>query len=200
MKTPSQSGSMVAVIAAVRTSAGQIARWLAGGLHRPLLVLALAVMAAFFIPPLMPDEARSDDVELPTIPMVELDGAESTTDAWRGTPFVINIWATWCPPCREEMPSLERLGERLAADGIRVFALSVDEDQHLVREFMIRYGIDLPIGIAATPSEAMSALGVAGIPLTLYVDASGRIVGRYIGERDWADEAVVQEVREKLLR
>jgi thiol-disulfide isomerase/thioredoxin len=132
--------------------------------------------------------------------MQRLDGTATTTAEWRGRPLVLNIWATWCPPCRSEMPSLQRLADRLEADGIGVAALSVDEDANLVREFVLKYGIRFPVAIATTPSQAMSALGAVALPLTLYVDAEGRIIERVIGQRDWADEALARDIRTRLAR
>jgi len=136
---------------------------------------------------------------IPSVPLVKLDGSAANLDDWGGKPLVVNIWATWCPPCREEMPSLQRLSELLAPSGIGVVALSLDDDHNLVREFALKYAIKLPVGIAASPGSAGAALGAAALPLTLYVGADGRILGRHLGPRDWADERVVRELKAKLL-
>lgn len=136
---------------------------------------------------------------IPAISMVKLDGSPLSVAEWLGKPTIVNVWATWCPPCRTEMPSLQRLGEMLEPSGIRVAALSVDNDQNLVREFALKYAIKLPIGIAASPSQALTSLGAMALPLTLYVGTDGRILGQHLGQRDWANEAVVQEVKQILL-
>ncbi len=135
---------------------------------------------------------------LPAIAMQRLDGTATTTAEWRGRPMVLNVWATWCAPCRSEMPALQRLADRLEGAGIGVAGLSVDQDANLVREFVLKYRIRFPIGIAAAPGEAMSALGAVGLPLTLYVDAEGRVVERVLGAREWDEEALVREIRKKL--
>ncbi|NMG75729.1 redoxin family protein [Aromatoleum diolicum] len=136
---------------------------------------------------------------LPAIAMVTLHGSSLSIAEWVGKPTVVNIWATWCPPCRTEMPSLQRLSEMLEPSGIRVTALSVDNDQNLVREFALKYGIKLPIAIATSPSQAMTSLGAMALPLTLYVGADGRILGQHLGQRDWASDTVMQEVKQILL-
>jgi len=136
---------------------------------------------------------------LPAISMIKLDGSPLSVEEWLGKPTVVNVWATWCPPCRTEMPSLQRLGEMLEPSGIRVAALSVDNDQNLVREFVLKYAIKLSVGIATSPSQAMASLGAMALPLTLYVGADGRILGQHLGQRDWANDTVVQEVKQILL-
>lgn len=132
------------------------------------------------------------------IAVIDLAGAQSSLRTQMRGPTVLNIWATWCPPCRTEMPSLEKLGQLVAPDGVDVVALSVDTDSNLVREFVLKYGLTLPVSIAVAPDQAMNRLEVVGLPLTLYLDANGRIVGRHVGQRDWAADDAVTEVRRRL--
>lgn len=200
MKFRLQGSALLAAITTPGRRVQQLGQWFTGRAHRLPVVIAIGASLVYAISTLIPQHSSTTPSELPTVPMTNLDGSATTTDAWRGGPMVLNVWATWCPPCRVEMPSLTGLRDKLASDQIRVVALSVDDDQHLVREFMLKHGIDLPVGISTSPADAMTTLGVAGIPLTLYVDAKGRIVDRYVGERDWSKEEVVSEVRTKLLR
>ena len=97
------------------------------------------------------------------------------------------------------MPSLQRLAALIEPSGARVVALSLDTDHNLVREFVLKYRIELPVGIAATPGTATAALGATALPLTLYVAADGRIVGRHFGQRDWSEESAVRDVKQHLL-
>ena len=160
-----------------------------------VITLALALLTApasselFAAPPASP---------LSTVTAVSLDGKRLRFEDWVARPTVINIWATWCPPCRSEMPSLQQLASKLDQDGIAVVALSVDTDHNLVREFVLKYGIKILTPIATAPRHAMAALNVSAIPVTLYVEPGGQIVGRHIGDRDWAGESAVQEVRNAL--
>jgi thiol-disulfide isomerase/thioredoxin len=160
-----------------------------------ILVLCLLTLAGH---PAAAGKSAPGAVSLPVLALQRLDGTATTTAEWRGRPLVLNIWATWCPPCRSEMPSLQRLADRLEAAGIGVAALSVDEDANLVREFVLKYGIRFPVAIAAAPGAAMSALGAVALPLTVYVDADGRIIEHVLGQRDWADEALARDIRAKL--
>lgn len=142
--------------------------------------------------------AASTTPVMPPLAAIDLDGKPFSFGAPGLGPAVINVWATWCPPCRNEMASLQQLAANLKQDGVAVVALSVDTDHNLVREFVLKYGIRIPTPIATTPRQAMSALDVSALPVTLYVDADGRIVGRNIGQRDWSDEASAQDVRRAL--
>lgn len=159
----------------------------------------LGVWLATAFAPAAPPCFGAEPSRLPVVPLVNLDGTRGDIDMWLGRPLVLNIWATWCAPCRSEMPSLQRLEALVAPAGIRVVALSLDTDRNLVREFVLKYGLGFPVGIAAAPHEAGPLLGAAALPLTLYVDADGRIAGRHLGAREWSDAAAVQEVRRKLL-
>lgn len=143
--------------------------------------------------------AAGPRMPLDDVAVIDLAGARSSLQAQIAGPTVLNVWATWCPPCRTEMPSLQKLGSLVAADGVGVVAFSVDTDPNLVREFVLKYGITLPVSIAVSPDLAMKRLDVAGLPLTLYLDGNGKLVGRHVGQRDWAAEDVVAEVRRRLL-
>lgn len=158
-----------------------------------LALASLVLLAAFEL------RAASAPAIMPPLTAIDLDGKPFRFDVPGLRPAVINVWATWCPPCRNEMASLQRLAANLKQDGVAVVALSVDTDHNLVREFVLKYGIKIPTPIATTPRQAMSALDVSALPVTLYVDADGRIVGRNVGQRDWSDEASAQEVRRTLL-
>lgn len=133
-----------------------------------------------------------------TIAALDLDGKPATLATLLKGPTVLNIWATWCPPCRTEMPSLEAMQAALAPEGIQVLALSVDTDHNLVREFVLKYRLTLPIGIATAPDQAMKAMDIVGLPSTIYLDAAGREVARHIGQRDWASPEAIAEARRHL--
>lgn len=133
-----------------------------------------------------------------TITALDLDGKPTTLATLLKGPTVLNIWATWCPPCRTEMPSLEAMQAVLAPEGIQVLALSVDTDHNLVREFVLKYRLTLPIGIATEPDQAVKAMDIVGLPSTIYLDAAGREVARHVGQRDWASPEAIAEARRHL--
>jgi len=123
---------------------------------------------------------------LPTVALTGLtDETPTSTDALRGAPLVITFWATWCHPCRREMPGFERLSNRLAAHGVRVIGVTVDHDLNLAREFVRGHKLTFPIYVDGDRKALQSGLRVVALPETVLVSAEGRIVARILGERDW---------------
>ena len=98
---------------------------------------------------------------------------------------LINFWATWCPPCRREMPSMERLSQALKGEAFAVLAVDVGEDADTIQAFTSQLDTTptFPI-LLDTRSHAMQAWKVAGLPTTFLVDKQGRIVASAIGGRE----------------
>lgn len=123
---------------------------------------------------------------LPSAILTGLGGESTTsTDALRGVPLIINFWASWCVPCREEMPSLEKLSQRLAGRGGRVIGISVDDDLNLAAEFVLAQRISFPIYAERGGKTLQSSLRVKSLPETILVTAEGVIAARIAGGRDW---------------
>jgi thiol-disulfide isomerase/thioredoxin len=119
------------------------------------------------------------------------DGPPLRLDAYRGRVVVLNVWATWCLPCREEMPSLQRLSDRLAPEGLQVIGVTVDQDRNLAREFLLKYGIRFPNASDPAGAVAEGLLGVKGYPDTFVIAADGRLAERVSGGREWDGEEMV---------
>jgi len=113
-------------------------------------------------------------------------GAEEplSLESLRGRPVLVNFWATWCKPCEDEMPAMERLYRRLSDRGFELLAISVDEERAEVEAFRSRLAISFPILL--DPAQAVSRrYQTTGFPESFLVDASGRVVERYVGPREW---------------
>lgn len=100
-------------------------------------------------------------------------------------PFLLNFWATWCPPCRAEMAALDRVHRDLAAKGLVVLGISVDEDVFLVQEFALKEKLTLPLLFDRGGEVARKAFRVAAYPSSFLVDKRGVVVEVWVGERDW---------------
>lgn len=119
-------------------------------------------------------------------------GGSRSLGEFRGKTVLLNVWATWCAPCREEMPALDRLQDKLGGPGFVVVALSIDAGGvAAVKQFYDEIGIrSLPIYVDRS-MRATAALGTVGLPTTLLIDAEGREIGRHIGPAEWdSPEAV----------
>lgn len=109
---------------------------------------------------------------------------------------MINVWASWCLPCRLEMPSLERLNEKLGSEQFSVIAISIDEQVHQIREFVHRYEIDLPIALDPGAQSVGKLFAVDRFPATLIIDRDGIIAERIDGQREWDEPEMVEKIRQ----
>ena len=133
---------------------------------------------------------------MPDISFADAKGRALTLEDFRGKVVLLNIWATWCPPCVREMPSLDRLQARLGGPRFEVVALSQDRGGlTLVSRFFERLKLKhLDIYIDRTERSRV-ALGVSGLPTTILIDRDGNEVGRMIGPAEWDSDAAVAVIR-----
>jgi thiol-disulfide isomerase/thioredoxin len=119
---------------------------------------------------------------------------------YRGKVIMLNFWATWCPPCRKEMPSMERLHQKLKGKDFVVLALDQKEDEDQIFAFTAEIGMDLTIPILFdTDSSVSSDYGVFGLPTTYLIDKKGNMRFRAVGGRDF-DHPDVEKLIVKLLQ
>lgn len=126
----------------------------------------------------------------------DAQGGKRSLADFHGKVVLLNIWATWCVPCRKEMPALDRLQTTLGGDGFEVVPLSIDRGgMDVVRKFYAEVGIQ-KLGIYRDISgSATRQLGAVGIPTTLLIDRKGREIGRLIGPAEWDSPGVVEFLR-----
>jgi len=129
-----------------------------------------------------------DEPEAPDFTLQTLEGRTVTLSALRGQVVFLNFWATWCPPCREEMPSIERLYRALRDQGLVVLAVDVDESPERVAKFVKDFRLGFPVLLDAG-SHVFSSYGAPGLPTTILIDRQGRVIGGALGPRDWASDA-----------
>lgn len=164
--------------------------WLAGLACLPLALLACKPSAK------APSLAVGD-----LMPGIQLPGSQHETYAIAAGsgPLLLNFWATWCPPCRAEMAALDRIHRVLAAKGLGVHCISVDEDVFLVQEFALKEKLSLPLLFDRGGEVARKVFRVAAYPTSFLVDKRGFIVEIWMGERDW-DSGPVRARLEQLLQ
>ncbi|MFO1047846.1 MAG: TlpA disulfide reductase family protein [Geminicoccaceae bacterium] len=136
---------------------------------------------------------------LPALAFETLDGQPASLADFAGKVVVLNLWATWCAPCREEMPSLDRLQAQFAGRDLVVLALSVDRaGPERVQKFLDEVGVKQLHVYRDPKAAATRAVRVPGLPATILVDRKGQEVGRVLGIAQWDGPAAVAAV-EKLL-
>lgn len=136
---------------------------------------------------------------IPALIFQDAAGKPHSLAEFHGKLVVLNLWATWCAPCREEMPALDRLHAQLAGKDFEVLALSIDQQgAGQVRKFFTEVGIrNLSIYIDPT-ARAGFTLGALGLPTTLLIDQSGREIGRHTGMAKWDSPEIVADLRRRL--
>lgn len=168
----------------IRDRAGPVA------LIAALLALAPGGPALAQKPPLQGDmkEFVLADPPRPAGPLAftDLEGKELTLDQFKGKVVILNLWATWCVPCIKEMPSLERLSQKMKDKGVAVMSISQDRGgMKQVGPFLDKHGLKaLPIYLDPK-GGVLKAIAGRGLPTTLVIDREGREVGRLEGDAEW---------------
>jgi thiol-disulfide isomerase/thioredoxin len=127
----------------------------------------------------------------PEIMLQPLDGEPVSIRKYRGKLVVLNLWASWCEPCRREMPNLQRLSERLDGNRFAVIGMAQDDDDHVVREYLLDKGVHFTSYIDPHGAVSTGRLGVQFFPYTLLIAPDGRFIQRVPGPREWQRDEVV---------
>ena len=138
---------------------------------------------------------------LPEIRFQDDQGHDLTLAEFRGRVVLLNIWATWCVPCRQEMPTLDRLEARLGGKDFLVIALSIDrKGVDAVRDFYREVGVE-KLAIYLDPSgKGSRGLAIPGVPATLLIDQEGREVARKMGAAKWDGPEMVSLIERTMRR
>jgi thiol-disulfide isomerase/thioredoxin len=123
----------------------------------------------------------------PVLVLKDLQGTTHDLANYRGKVVLVNFWATWCEPCRDEMPSMQQLKRKLAGRPFEVLAVNLAESEHKVNDFLRRFPLDFTI-VLDRNSEARRDWKVRVLPTSFVIAPDGSIRHSVIGELDWADE------------
>ena len=133
--------------------------------------------------------------EMPELKFLNRKNLEITLEVFKGSVVLLNIWATWCVPCREEMPALDRLQAQLGGADFEVVALSIDRgSSSVIEEFYEELGLESLKRYHDPTGGASFKLEVPGIPATFLIDRQGRGLGYRIGPAEWDSPAIVGEI------
>ncbi len=160
-----------------------------------LVVTAMAAGAGLYLyrgsppapvpepPPAAPAPARLVDT-LPTFHLLDRDERPRSLQNWPGRPLIVNFWATWCAPCRREIPLLKKLQREYGPDGVQVVGIAVDF-RDKVLAYADEMNIDYPLLIGEQDGlDAAASFGIeaVGFPFTVFSDSQGRVIAAHLGE------------------
>ena len=172
-----------------------------------LFLLVIIILGSFFFIPFkrsMFDSFHQSQVQLsspaPTFYLPGLDGNIVNLTDFRGKVVFLNIWATWCPPCVEEMPSMEMLYQAFKGEQFEMLAVSVDgQGMKAVLPFVQKHRLSFPI--LMDPDRTISQLyGTTGIPETFIIDQNGILIEKALGARNWSTPEAIGFFRNLIRR
>jgi thiol-disulfide isomerase/thioredoxin len=178
---PSDNGRIEPSGAPVAANAGdQVAKTDEEIATSPVIGLNKGAMAAFVV--------RPKPLDLPDVAFESPDGTKSLAD-WKGKIVLLNIWASWCVPCREEMPQLDRLQAELGGKDFEVVAVNIDRGGgDKASQFLAETGASHLAHYTDPSGKLFAALKAVGMPTTLLISRDGKELGRLIGPADWGSE------------
>jgi peroxiredoxin len=133
----------------------------------------------------------------PGLELRELDGRGHRLTDYRGKVVLVNFWATWCVPCRDEMPSMQRLKEELAGKPFEVLAVNLDEPEARVRKFLSQMKVDFTV-LLDPEKKVAKAWNARILPASFVIGPDGRIRYSLVGDLDWDREGVISRISELL--
>lgn len=130
----------------------------------------------------------------PDFTLKDINGNAVTLSSFKGKVVLLNFWATWCPPCRDEMPSMNKLHHLLKDRGLVILAVSTDRAVVDVRNFLKNYPVDFTVVVDYNLNVSRPVYKVFMVPTTFLIDKRGIIVDKYFGERNWTDPEIIKEI------
>jgi peroxiredoxin len=161
---------------------------------RKWLVLGLSVAGCVFLLTITRSQVPANK-PAPDFLLPDLNGQVVRLSQLKGKVVMLNVWTTWCPPCRKEMPTMETLYRRLKSVDFLMLAVSQDVDgQHTVVPYLQEGGFTFPV-LLDVQGEVGKKYGVTGYPETFVIDRQGNVVYHHIGYNDWSQPAVESALR-----
>lgn len=160
-------------------------------------IAALLAVMVFVIYDALRDKVVGVGDSAPSFAITTDNGRVITPASFGGKLLVLNFWATWCPPCVQEVPSLNQFQRTLADKGVVVLGISVDKDEQAYKAFLRKARV--AFHTARDPHARINAdYGTFKYPETYIIDSRGRVVRKYIGPENWTDATMLADVRSLL--
>ena len=140
-------------------------------------------------------QTPKEDLQAIDFTLKDLTGRPRNLSSYKGKLVFLNFWATWCGPCRAEIPSMEQLYSELKDQGFTIVAVNSQEPPEQVSAFVEETGMSFPVLLDST-GKVGAVYGVRAIPTTYIIDPQGAIRGRMVGTRDWYSPDIISVVKE----
>lgn len=131
----------------------------------------------------------------PDFQVTSLSGGQKARSSMKGKVVLLNFWATWCPPCKEEIPSIESLSKTMKGQAFEVFAVNLGDDAATVKSFVTERKLSFPIYLD-TKSKLASSFASQGIPTTYLLDKDGKFIAGVVGSFDYSKPEFVAFLKE----
>lgn len=129
----------------------------------------------------------------PNFRLIDLDNKIFTLKEFKGKPLIVNFWASWCKPCRDELPAFNRAWAKVKDHGVQMLAINIGEGPDAVFNFIKEYPIDFRI-LLDPESNELANWQMLGLPTTFIIDSYGRVAYQAIGEREWDNNELLTKV------
>jgi peroxiredoxin len=123
----------------------------------------------------------------------DMDNKLHRLSDYRGRVVIVNFWASWCPPCRAELPSMERAYQALKQQGVVMLAINVGEDADTIFNFTADYPVSFPL-LLDKEAKVINEYPVIGLPTSYIINPQGRLVYRVIGTREWTEPKLMKAI------
>ncbi len=165
------------------------------------VVLAAAVVVFVVLAVVFSDPQESTPLGqgsiAPEFDLPNIAGGRNSLSDYKGRVVLLNFWATWCKPCKDEMPSMENLYAMLHEQGFELVAISVDDAVEPVLAFRDQYKLTFPI-LHDIDMDVANRYQTHRYPESLLIDAEGKVISRFVGPREWDDPLYVDRIRQLL--
>jgi thiol-disulfide isomerase/thioredoxin len=156
-------------------------------MKKSLLILAAAALLIAGIilrHPSTANQPRASQVRpAPDFSLTDLSGQKLALSGYRSKVVLLDFWATWCDPCKAEIPHFIEMQNRYGPKGLQVIGISMDDDEQLARDFRQQFKMSYPVAMGS-PALAEQYGGILGLPITFTIDRQGRIFSKHIGATD----------------
>lgn len=169
---------------------------------KTIFAVAFILVAGFWLlntvvlaaPPSPFDIEKTTGQKAPDFTLKDLNGYQVSLSSFKGKVVLLNFWATWCPPCRDEIPSMNKLSQQMKNKKFIILAVSTDRAVVDVKDFIKKHPMNFPVLVDYNLSVSKSLYKIFMVPTSLLIDKNGVIVDKYFGEQDWTDPEIVQQI------